>query len=664
MRLTLISRAKRTKQPRETGYPEATPESYLPNTRYSGDQLPPEPPLVRVKVFHETKLCHSSSLLTHLEIGRQRPGEQSPVSFDASQNRLVIAPLEEKLVSRQHLRLQIIHEATPLLEITNLSKKRSIWINTNQRIPPGDSHQQTLPSLISFEGFSVRVEASSLADSSWEIQSLDHPTLPPGSDPHARQSFVSRSFSQLAEQSLVPDSAGDLDPHRLIRWLSTTMEVLQSASGNSDFMQQAAESARHIVGLDEVLSLAFDGQQWTVAAQSTSGDFHQPHSQPSKTALERVLQLKRTIRRVPQHSGAHSLQGINALVVAPILNTDGDVIGALYGIRNQSSTTGPQITELEATMVEVLACGAAAGIARESQQRKAIEAQVRFEQFFTSELAKELEANPQLLDTQEAEISVLFCDIAGFSAIAATLSPTQTMRWIQAVMDQLSDVILKHDGVLVDYIGDELMAMWGAPKSQSNHSQLACLAAEKLLGCREAINAHWLQRIGQPTDIRIGIASGQASVGNTGSTKKFKYGPLGDTVNLASRLQGASKFLGVHSLVNQLAATHQGEHPLTFRPLGSVKLAGMTQPVDIFQPLPRTNKNIQLVEGWEVILETIRGSADPKKRRAIESGSTESKLREIAAAFPDDQPTKRLLERIRSAAQEITPDVLWRFDHK
>jgi len=103
-------------------------------------------------------------------------------------------------------------------------------------------------------------------------------------------------------------------------------------------------------------------------------------------------------------------------------------------------------------------------------------ARVQFEQFFTPSLASELAARPDLLKGRSLEVTLLFCDIRGFSRISERLGPGGTVEWISNVMEVLSDCVLAHQGVLVDYIGDELIAMWGAPKEEPQHAQLACRA--------------------------------------------------------------------------------------------------------------------------------------------------------------------------------------------
>jgi adenylate cyclase len=130
------------------------------------------------------------------------------------------------------------------------------------------------------------------------------------------------------------------------------------------------------------------------------------------------------------------------------------------------------------------------------------------------------------------------------------------------VWSELSDCVLKQGGVLVDYVGDELLAMFGAPCEQPDQAARAARAARAGLGMLQALavlNSRWHKTLGGAMDLGIGINSGPASVGNSGSRFKFKYGPLGNTVNLGSRTQGLTKYLKCRLLLTE--ATRRGWEP-------------------------------------------------------------------------------------------------------
>src|SRR5262249_55483309 len=160
--------------------------------------------------------------------------------------------------------------------------------------------------------------------------------------------------------------------------------------------------------------------------------------------------------------------------------------------------------------------GVAAGLARLEQEQAALAAQVRFEQFFTPELSRQLAARPGLLESRDCEVTALFCDIRGFSRISERLGPAQTVTWMSDVLGSLSDCVLAHRGVLVNYVGDELLAMWGAPEEQPDHAMLACRAALAMLEQLPVLSRRWRDLLQEEMSFGIGINTGQACVGNIG----------------------------------------------------------------------------------------------------------------------------------------------------
>jgi adenylate cyclase len=299
-----------------------------------------------------------------------------------------------------------------------------------------------------------------------------------------------------------------------------------------------------------------------------------------------VRQHKRTFWQEPEQAANQlgSLLGVKAVIAAPILDRQGEVIGALYGERRQESSSGAcgPITRLEAMLMELLAGGIAAGLARVEQEQAALRARVQFEQFFTKELSIQLAAQPDLLEGRDSEVTILFCDIRGFSRISERLGPTGTVKWIADIMGALSDCVLNIGGVVVDYIGDELMAMWGAPVPQPDHAQRACRAALDMIGLLPRLNERWLPILQEPMGLGVGLNTGTARVGNVGTARKFKYGPLGNTVNLASRVQGATKYLKSRLLITE-ATQAKLDADFVTRRLCRVRVVNIEKPVDLYE---------------------------------------------------------------------------------
>jgi adenylate cyclase len=190
--------------------------------------------------------------------------------------------------------------------------------------------------------------------------------------------------------------------------------------------------------------------------------------------------------------------------------------------------------------------------------------------------------------------------------------------------------------VLVDYIGDELIAMWGAPQEQPDQSVLACRAALDMLNGLQPINDRWKRTLGEPVRVGIGINTGVAHVGNTGSRRKFKYGALGTVVNIASRVQGANKYLKTDLLIT--SGTRQKlNSDFAIRRLCSVQVVNIEKSLDLYEVCGQADAaSSPLIERYEKAL----GCFEKKEfRRAANLLGT------ILAEWPDDGPSLLLLSR-------------------
>jgi len=526
-----------------------------------------------VLFYHHHKRIFATLLDTRLEIGRQRANEPEPQRrLDLGESaRIILTPLDDVDVSRSHLALIPLPDETHV-EVVNLSRSQPVHLGPHKMLGPGEKTVAEIPVLAQFSGYAVRVEPPE--EEELDLQPLPDRTMAPG--------------RQSVESGLSRISFDTMDEQVVLRWLETIMRVFQSASYSSNFPELAAKALVKIVGLDTaaMLECDSDGRWRTAAVHSVVEGQNEETWVPSQTLLAHVFKEQRTYRHVPASVGdtARSLQDVSALVAAPILDGDSNVIGALYGDRrsSQSAHAIPDISPFEAKLVEVLASGIAAGLARVKEEQSAMAARVQFEQFFTPQLAEQLEEDPRLLEGRDAEITLLFADIREFSRLSEKLGPARTMTWIQDTLGALSDCVLACDGVLVDYLGDELMAMWGAPIAQADHAELACRAAQQMIRALPAISERWQAELGAPVKLGIGINSGIARVGNTGTRQKFKYGPLGDTVNVASRVRGATKYLGADCLMTSSTLEKLSSAP-ELRRLARVRVVNIVRPIDIFE---------------------------------------------------------------------------------
>ena len=273
-----------------------------------------------------------------------------------------------------------------------------------------------------------------------------------------------------------------------------------------------------------------------------------------------------------------------------------------------------------------------------------------FEQHFTPELARELARNPDPMKMQarNADVTVLFCDIRRFSAISERMGPAQTIDWLSGVMGDFSTIVIDLGGVLVDYTGDELMAMWGAPNAQPNHAELACKAGIKIMESLADINDRWRDEIKDETRVGVGINSGQALVGNIGTHRKFKYGPLGTVVNLSSRVQGATKYLKTPLLITGATAEQLSDDICTRR-LCQVQVMNIKKPVDLYQIVSNENREDcdEMTLDYEKALDYFEKS-EFHRASAI--------LGDLLVKAPNDGPTLQLMARVVEAMLNDSDD--------
>ena len=222
------------------------------------------------------------------------------------------------------------------------------------------------------------------------------------------------------------------------------------------------------------------------------------------------------------------------------------------------------------------------GIVKEQHEKEASNLRDKFEQFFTPKLARELENNPKLLEGTEREITVLFGDLRDFTKHATSLSPIDTCRAITDVLECMTEAVRSTDGVVIDYAGDGILAIWNAPTNQENHVELAATSALRIIEDLPDVSQNWQQQLGNPFQVGIGIHTGVALVGNTGTKYKFKYGASGHTVNLASRIESATKHIGVPILVSESAQKRLGSEFQTRR-LPRLRAPGISEPFRVFE---------------------------------------------------------------------------------
>jgi len=225
----------------------------------------------------------------------------------------------------------------------------------------------------------------------------------------------------------------------------------------------------------------------------------------------------------------------------------------------------------------------------ESRHKRAITR--LFGQYVPPQLVLEMAKNPEqiTLDGQSKELTVLFADVRNFTNISEAISPQELTHLMNKILTPMTEAIYRNMGTVDKYMGDAIMAFWGAPVEQADHATRAVLSA---LGMQKKIKrlSEQLQAKGHPEiAIGIGINTGIMSVGNMGSQYRMAYSVMGDAVNLGSRLEGLSKVYGARIIVSE--ACQRQAPDFLYRTLDKVRVKGKKEPIRILEPMARLERS-------------------------------------------------------------------------
>lgn len=201
-----------------------------------------------------------------------------------------------------------------------------------------------------------------------------------------------------------------------------------------------------------------------------------------------------------------------------------------------------------------------------------------FGRYLSPTLVDRLSENPEglVLGGEDRELTILFSDIRGFTSLSEKLTPTELTGLLNNFLTPMTDVLLRREATIDKYIGDAVMAFWNAPLDIADHPQKACLAALDMVSALERLN----RESGMNLKIGIGLNTGMACVGNLGSDQRFSYSCLGDSVNLASRVEGMTKLYEVSILVTEEVRSRTTG--LVFAEVDRVRVVGRQAPVTLF----------------------------------------------------------------------------------
>lgn len=229
------------------------------------------------------------------------------------------------------------------------------------------------------------------------------------------------------------------------------------------------------------------------------------------------------------------------------------------------------------------------GFFSENIQRRKVKAV--FDQYVPPAHIDRILQNPESVNLagEKKDLSVMFSDIRSFTSISETMTASELKLWLNQFFSPITQAILAHDGTIDKYVGDMVMAFWGAPLDEPEHANKAIAAAFNMLRELEKLNQIFLANKQPEAAIGIGINTGEMNVGDMGSDFRRSYTVIGDAVNLGSRLEGLTKFYGVDILVSQF--TQQQATDYQYLLIDKVKVKGKEEPVTIYSPIPRDSNS-------------------------------------------------------------------------
>jgi adenylate cyclase len=278
-----------------------------------------------------------------------------------------------------------------------------------------------------------------------------------------------------------------------------------------------------------------------------------------------------------------------------------------------------------------------------------------FQQYLSPEVIRRLLESPELVKPRKTAITVLFTDVRSFTTISEKLDAQELALLLNQYLTTMTQVVFRHNGTLDKYIGDAVMAFWGAPFEDAEHPLNACRAAIEMLERLADLQRQW-EAEGKPRlDIGVGINTGVASVGNMGSELRYGYTAMGDAVNLAARLEGLNKEYGTRLLVTEATYGAVASSDLLFREMDLIRVKGKLQPVTIYELVGSRGQLAGGAGDWPARLEMFaQGRACYEQRRWVEARTIFEKLLEC---WPGDGPARTFSLRCREyASSEPQPD--------
>ena len=414
-----------------------------------------------------------------------------------------------------------------------------------------------------------------MRDQNAALASLGAPTTAPG------------SVTRLGVAISAPGAAIDKNQQKLATLLEVSKGLTRAVDVDT-ILDKIVGYAYQTLEVDRVAILLVDAQgelQPKISRDKRGGDAPRavPQSIARKAVAEKVAMLSDNAGEDTRFGGQSILmQQVRSAICAPLIGSEDKVLGVLY-VDNPSITHRFADEDLEF----LVAFAGIAAVAIENSQfaeRIRREGIVRsnFERYFAPQLAARIASSPEALKLggDKRHVAVLFSDIRGFTALSETMNPDAMASLLTEYFTEMVECVFRHGGTLDKFIGDAVMAQWGAPIGSADDADQAMAAALEMMSELRKLNEAWSSQ-GRPTlEIGIGLNYGEAFAGNIGSERRLEFTVIGDTVNTASRLCGAAAPAEV-LISDDMRKALTSPPPLDECP--PMELKNKSQPVKVFR---------------------------------------------------------------------------------
>jgi adenylate cyclase len=310
----------------------------------------------------------------------------------------------------------------------------------------------------------------------------------------------------------------------------------------------------------------------------------------------------------------------------------------------------------------VLSFGLATAYSYATEGRQKLYIRRTFAQYMSETVISHVLAHPEKLKLggERRRVTLFFSDLAGFTTISERLDAETVVALLNDYLSAMTEIILEEEGTVDKFEGDAIMALWGAPLDQGDQAVRACRAALRQRAALADLNRRFTGLQLPPLSMRIGLNSGEAIVGNLGSAKRFDYTVIGDTVNLASRLEGLNKFYQTCIMASEDTAAECGE-AVVFRELDLVAVKGKEKPVRVFEVVALKEN---LIPEWETRNREFARALELYRQGDFAAAA--AAFSALLEQFPADGPTQTFLGRCRRIQDDPTlpRDPVFRPDSK